>query len=612
LDAYADSIENSDSWPMFKHDPQHTGYSSSNAPNTNETKWFYNASGAGSSPAVANGRVIFLSARTSQYGSVLALNSTTGEKLWSYDTFDSIDYVLESTPAIDMGRVYISGLNHNVFFLNETTGALLWKYLADASIDSSPLVSNGKVFFGSADTLYCLNADDGTLVWNSTMEFQYSLSSPAIWNNVIFIGCTTPYYEMTFYAINAFTGVKIWDYNVTGYFTSSSPVVDDEKVFFASHGESAYGGKVYCLDATTGTLIWNTPGEIDFRSSPTVANGKVFIGDYSDNPEGKCKLYCFNAATGSSIWNLTDIAWISGSPAVAYGKVFFGTADAKFYCLDENTGSELWSYQTIGIYFSSPAVSDGTVFVGFEGGRGYELGFGGVCAFGAKYRTRLSLSLDSETSLLGFKVNLTGTLEGNGTAIEDASVLLSYSVTGGETWTDITVAHTDADGRYSAVWIPSATGTYLVKASWTQYPTYEEGEALRMLSVNTFDDQNVFSVTSNSTLSALAFDSATHELRFTVTGETGTTGFVTVKVAKSLVANVADLKVYLDDTSLDYTVQSADDSWVLYFTYAHSTHSVTVNLGAASSPIIWFIAVAVVVSVVAVCLLLYFKKRNTK
>ena len=77
-------------------------------------------------------------------------------------------------------------------------------------------------------------------------------------------------------------------------------------------------------------------------------------------------------------------------------------------------------------------------------------------------------------------------------------------------------------------------------------------------------------------------------------------------------ANVVDLKVYLDDTILDYTVQSADDSWVLYFTYVHSTHSVTVNLGAASSPIIWFIAVAVVVAVVAVCLLLYFKKRNTK
>jgi hypothetical protein len=81
-------------------------------------------------------------------------------------------------------------------------------------------------------------------------------------------------------------------------------------------------------------------------------------------------------------------------------------------------------------------------------------------------------------------------------------------------------------------------------------------------------------------------------------------------VAKSLVANVADLKVFLDGASLDYTAQSTDDSWILYFTYAHSTHDVAVNLGAAPSPIIWFIAVAVVVAVVCACILFYFKKRK--
>jgi LPXTG-motif cell wall-anchored protein len=37
---------------------------------------------------------------------------------------------------------------------------------------------------------------------------------------------------------------------------------------------------------------------------------------------------------------------------------------------------------------------------------------------------------------------------------------------------------------------------------------------------------------------------------------------------------------------------------------------VIVNLGAASSPIMWFITVAVVVAVVGACLLLYFRKRK--
>ena len=28
-----------DDWPMFRHDPQHSGYSTSKAPITNETRW---------------------------------------------------------------------------------------------------------------------------------------------------------------------------------------------------------------------------------------------------------------------------------------------------------------------------------------------------------------------------------------------------------------------------------------------------------------------------------------------------------------------------------------------------------------------------------------------
>lgn len=179
-----------------------------------------------------------------------------------------------------------------------------------------------------------------------------------------------------------------------------------------------------------------------------------------------------------------------------------------------------------------------------------------------------------------------------------------------------TKAQTSADGSYSAVWIPDATGTYIVKATWMPYPAYQKGESLRMLSVKNFDDPNVFAVSSNSTLSVLAFNSESRELRFAVMGENGTTGFVEVTIGKSLVANVADLKVYLDGNSLDYSAQSTEDSWVLYFTYTHSAHSVTVNLGAASSPITWLITVALVVAVivvvVGVCLLIYFKKRKHK
>ncbi len=47
-----------DWWPMFRHDLNHTGYSTSTAPNTNETPWtFTTGGGVFSSPAVVGGLV---------------------------------------------------------------------------------------------------------------------------------------------------------------------------------------------------------------------------------------------------------------------------------------------------------------------------------------------------------------------------------------------------------------------------------------------------------------------------------------------------------------------------------------------------------------------------
>lgn len=565
LRVYASSAPPSDEWPMYLQNPQRTGYSSFTAPNTNETKWFYNTTKEiDSSPAVANGRVIV----GVSDGTVLAVNATTGEKLWSYDTGAGSNSIW-SSPAIDSGRVYIGTRDSNLYCLNEVTGTLLWKYYTGSQIDSSPLVSNGKVFIGSHDgKLYCLNSNDGSFIWNFTATADIFgnigiRSSPSILGDVVFVGSI---YDSRLYAINASTGAKIWNYSINGNI-GSSPTVYDGRIFF----NADFGG-VYCLNATIGTLIWKTSGANSFAySSVAVANGRVFVGDSIG------KFYCFNASTGLSIWNFTNIAAVWSSPAVADGKVFFGTENGRVYSLNEATGAQIWSYRALERVASSPAISNGTVFVGC--GNTF-LGVGGLFAFGEKFSlpTNLSLSIDSQTALLGFRVNLTGTLRGNGLPIAGASIVLSYSVTGGQTWNDITAVPTNANGDYWAVWQPSATGTYLVKATWTQYYPYEKGEAFRMLSVNTFDGQTVFSVTSNSTVSALAFNSSSRELSFTVTGEMGTSGFVDVTIAKSLVTNIADLRVYLDVGSINYVATSTADSWLLHFTYTHSTHGVVVDL----------------------------------
>ena len=73
---------NPNNWPMFLHDPGHSGYTSSVGPMTNHTLWSFQTGSTNvkSSPAVVNG-IVYVGAED---GKLYALNSTTGDQIWTY------------------------------------------------------------------------------------------------------------------------------------------------------------------------------------------------------------------------------------------------------------------------------------------------------------------------------------------------------------------------------------------------------------------------------------------------------------------------------------------------------------------------------------------------
>jgi hypothetical protein len=216
----------------------------------------------------------------------------------------------------------------------------------------------------------------------------------------------------------------------------------------------------------------------------------------------------------------------------------------------------------------------------------------------------LEISCKSSTSYSGFNVEIEGNLAFNGTAIPNAPILLSYSVNGGKSWQDLTLVYTGSDGSYSATWLPSVTGNYLIKATYEgDADTLGASSEIVNFAVTNFAEKNLpFSVSSNSTVTSLAFNSTTSELSFTVSGPSETTGYVKVAIAKSLVSNAENIKVYLDGNQLNYEVTSNEDSWLLTFTYKHSTHQVMISLaanagGAASlsiEPWVWIASTIVI------------------
>ncbi len=329
-----------DDWPMFRYDPQHSGYSTSTAPATNQTLWNYTTGGfVVSSPTVVEGKVYLGSFDNKVY----CLNAATGASIWNYTTGGDV----YSSPAVVDGKVYVGSDDGKVYCLSALSGALIWNYTTGGFVDASPTVVGGKVYVSSWDSrIYCLDAATGTLIWNYTTSGAM-MYTPAIADGKVYVGSN----NTNLYCLNALSGVLIWNYT-TGGDVASSPAVVDGEVYVGSTDN-----KVYCLNAATGALIWSyTTGGAVF-SSPAVADGKVYVGSYSD------KIYCLDAANGASIWNYTA-ACADSSPAVADGKVYVGSAfDTNVYCLNAATGAFVWSYTTMAFVISSPAVVDGRVYI---------------------------------------------------------------------------------------------------------------------------------------------------------------------------------------------------------------------------------------------------------
>jgi hypothetical protein len=193
----------------------------------------------------------------------------------------------------------------------------------------------------------------------------------------------------------------------------------------------------------------------------------------------------------------------------------------------------------------------------------------------------------SLTSNSAFNVQIQGNLDYNGSGLVDAGVYLSYSVTNGNSWQDFAYVQTGSYGNFSAYWMPSASGIYVLRAVYFGDSVYS-GVTQKVnfaLAPSDNQNQNVFSVVSNSTVTSLSFNSATDSLGFNVTGSSGTTGFAQISISKALLPDVTKLQVSLDSSSISYASYSTGNNWLVTIYYHHSSHTVVMALNSPVSTV---------------------------
>ncbi|MCK4347404.1 MAG: PQQ-binding-like beta-propeller repeat protein, partial [Thermoplasmatales archaeon] len=366
-----------ESWPTFCHDFARTGHTNEVVEPPLKLLWKFDPNifpslfcSIASSPTVANGIVYFGTCDSIHPDVVYALDASNGKLMWKFETGVYTGHSgVTSSPTISDDTLFVGSRDHYIHAINASTGDLKWVYFVGSIIDSTPVVYNGRVYVASLNYLDAFNAETGDLIWRVKASILLPFaSSPAIEGNLLYIGTRTDAISGGYiYAINTDTVKVVWKRKISSAFgVLSTPTIANGTVFFGS------GHYLYALNAKTGDLIWKSEIWTDGPSSPAVANDVVYVGSYDAYMHAEDEyVYAVDAKTGKVLWRYKTYGPILSSPAISGNTVYIGSTDGYFYALDDKNGTLKWWYQADSSIRSSPAVSNGKIFIRSEKGTIY-------------------------------------------------------------------------------------------------------------------------------------------------------------------------------------------------------------------------------------------------
>jgi outer membrane protein assembly factor BamB len=288
-------------------------------------------------------------------GVLSAINIHTGHTFWQR----RVGSLSASTPAAVGSTVYATLLARSdgvqkgeIVALAYATGRILWSRALPSPSESSPLVDDGHVFFGSQNgTVYALDAHNGDVVWTYHASGAVK-ASPTLADGILYFGDYSGHIQ----AISEQTGRRLWDSGSGGALLGSGTFYSTAAVMYGRVFLGNTDGRVYAYDAFTGQLDWAVQTGAYIYASPAIVNAPglgptVYVGSYNGT------FYALNARTGQIEWRFHPGGRISGSATIVGRVVYFADlASHRTYGLGISTGRVVFQMHT-GSF--DPVISDG-------------------------------------------------------------------------------------------------------------------------------------------------------------------------------------------------------------------------------------------------------------
>jgi outer membrane protein assembly factor BamB len=247
-----------------------------------------------------------------------------------------------SGTTIAQGKRFEGVWSGSYYCFDEVTDEILWNFSVTGNVQGTPAYSEEKVYLTSwkygednAGHVYCVDSELGTQIWHQDSIKYNSCGSPAIYGDIVYVTTFNFYGMGELYALNKNNGSILWNKSIQR--TDSTPAVAYGNVYVAGGCYGYSDMQTYCFDAITGELVWNTTTEEgigDWLSSVAVADSKIYVGKAVEPEEGYTAYggtYALDAFTGDIIWESSK----GGSSPAIYDSKLYTIAGGKVYAFGD-------------------------------------------------------------------------------------------------------------------------------------------------------------------------------------------------------------------------------------------------------------------------------------
>lgn len=239
--------------------------------------------------------------------------------------------------------------------LDLASGKTLWKAISPGApvgwnASATPCFADGKVFAVASTRIWCVDAIDGRIVWETALKKKRTTaSSPLVVDGLVIVNADGVA------AFDAATGQERWRQEKAGG-GNSSPVAwrADAKPLLLINGRS----DLHALDLQTGEIVWKTAGGGD--ATPAIAGDILVVQTHK--PELGLIACQLSASGAKLLWNVPlDALRNQASPIIDQGAVYL-MDDNVHACFDAATGKEQWR-EAAQSTISSPVLADGKLLL---------------------------------------------------------------------------------------------------------------------------------------------------------------------------------------------------------------------------------------------------------